>query len=147
MYFHTGSNDGDGAVGVDIYDQHQTWSGSLIDFVPPADNWITRTANVNFSNKFFVMVYLYATSGLTKYLGYDENGPWAPSDLEWYIIGGNWYKLSGDGKPSGVFLLRVFAMIYSHKAIPQPVEFAAKDCGTRIQSGKDLPEGLKSSNP
>ncbi|MBN1199183.1 MAG: T9SS type A sorting domain-containing protein [Bacteroidales bacterium] len=104
---------GSPSLTVDIFDGSRTLVGSSAPFDTPSYDWITvPIADVPFSGLFYAMVKWEGT-GSANYLGFDENGPYASQDLEWYYDGSAWDKLTNlAGSDPGLFLIRVNAIVF-----------------------------------
>jgi hypothetical protein len=101
-------------VSINLYNADRELVGSSELFTPPAGGWITvpLTSEVPFSGDFYVMINVPAAPGNTDYLGYDENGPNAHSDLDWYYEDGTWVSLHEAAQADpGILIIRANAMV------------------------------------
>jgi hypothetical protein len=104
-------------VQIYIFDQNKQLLGQSDDFVMLGDAWVNvPLPEVEFDGTFYAMVHWPATSGETHYLGYDENGPNANANLDWYCEGNDWqiFHILASTSP-GVFMIRVNAMVSEGK--------------------------------
>jgi hypothetical protein len=102
---------------VDFYDAAQVLTGSSPQFYTPSEDWLNiPVADVPFSGPFYAMILWNNLSSATNFLGYDENGPYAATDLAWYYDGAAWMHMSAAaGTVPGVFLIRVTALVNGDK--------------------------------
>jgi hypothetical protein len=112
LYFLTNEAHGNAQVSIDVFSSERNLIGSSGLFTPPNDDWVVvNVSNIPFTGKFFAMVKWNNLNTNTNWLGYDENGPNAVQDLEWYLEGTAWQKLSAIAANPGVFLLRATATL------------------------------------
>ena len=145
VWFGFGSGASPGLT-IDFFDGAQTLVGSSPTFTSPHEDWLNIPINnVPFSGLFYAMVKWDMVGG-NNYLGYDENGPFASQDLEWYTDGTVWDKLTVlAGAPPGVFLIRATALVGGDQVevllIPGSEPIAMNNTipdGILIQSGESF---------
>ncbi|MCK9220660.1 MAG: carboxypeptidase regulatory-like domain-containing protein, partial [Bacteroidales bacterium] len=121
LYFQANPSVGSYQPTIEVYDAAKVLIGSVGPFTPPSDEWLTVTApDIPFGGAFIVMVKWDNPPSLTNYLGYDESGPYAAQDLEWYYDGTAWAKLSDPAVGGGqfgpaVFMIRATALVGGDK--------------------------------
>jgi hypothetical protein len=100
---------------VDIFDGSQTLVGSSDPFTTPSEDWLEVPLNdVPFNGPFYAMVKWDMLGSGTNYFGYDENGPYASTNLAWYYDGAAWDHMSSvAGTVPGVFMIRATALVGS----------------------------------
>ena len=100
-------------VTIDVFDSAHNLVGTSEPFVIPAGTWTTVSApNIPFDGEFYAMVHWNMLAGHTNWFGFDENGPNATANLDWYYDGSTWALLHVvAGADPGVFMLRATAMV------------------------------------
>ena len=108
---------GPDSLTIDIFDENRVLIGSSSPFLPPYNDWVNvPVPNISFTGKFYAMVKWNNPSSYTNYLGFDEDGPHANLDLEWYFDGTTWLKTTQLwGLPPNVGLMHVAAIVNSKK--------------------------------
>ncbi|MFC2101633.1 carboxypeptidase regulatory-like domain-containing protein [Bacteroidota bacterium] len=98
---------------VDIFDGSQNLVGSSDPFTTPSEDWLNvPMPDVPFSGPFYAMVKWDMLGAGTNFFGYDENGPYASTNLAWYYDGAAWDHMSSvAGTVPGVFMIRVTALV------------------------------------
>lgn len=97
-------------LSVDIFNGDHLLIGSSDPFTSPSEEWLNIPMNdIPFNGPFFAMVKWDFVQ--TNYFGYDENGPYASHNLEWYFDGTTWSHFSEiAGAAHGVFMIRVHGL-------------------------------------
>jgi hypothetical protein len=112
VWFFNNSGGSQQMLTIDVFGNDQVIKGSTSGFLATSGTWISVPApNISFSGPFYIMVKWNHLPNPTHYLGYDDNGPNAPQNLERYCDStGAWSNLvvAGGALP-GVFLVRVLA--------------------------------------
>ena len=100
-------------VTLDIFDSDQNYVGSSDPFTIPVEDWVTvPVPNIPFSGEFYAMIHWDNLVGQTNWVGFDENGPYANSDLDYYYDGTSFQLLHVVAVSTpGVFLQRATAMV------------------------------------
>jgi hypothetical protein len=100
-------------LSIDIISPGNVVLGSSALFTAVSGSWVPVTlSNVPFLGPFYVMVKWNNVSGITHFLGMDNNGPYAAQDLERYYDGTTFQKMSEMGVADpGVFMIRAHAVI------------------------------------
>ncbi|MBN2018033.1 MAG: carboxypeptidase regulatory-like domain-containing protein [Candidatus Cloacimonetes bacterium] len=113
LYGDANAAAGGETVTIDIYDEDRNLIGTTDPFVIPADDWVTvPVPNVSFAGDFYAMVHWNMNTSSTNYVGFDENGPNANANLDWYMSGGAWQLLHvAAASTPGVFGIRATAMV------------------------------------
>ncbi|MDR0206783.1 MAG: DUF2436 domain-containing protein [Bacteroidales bacterium] len=105
-------------VTIDIYDESRQLVGTSAPFSIPLGAWVNVPLDdIPYSGTFYAMVHWPPTTGDTYYLGFDENGPNAYNNLDWYRnSAGTWtlIHIAASADP-GVFLIRANAMVEGKK--------------------------------
>jgi len=109
------NDNSDREVTINIYNEQRELVGSSEPFVFEGDGWVNVPLNnIPFSGTFYVMVQWSATLGQTHNLGYDQNGPNANAELNWFLnssgVWGLLHQVQTIAKP-GVFMIRANAII------------------------------------
>ena len=106
-------------VTVDIYNEAKQLVGTSAPFSIPLGAWVNvPLSDIPYSGTFYAMVHWPPTPGDTYYLGFDENGPNANKNLDWYRnSSGVWtlIHIAASADP-GVFIIRANAMVEGKKA-------------------------------
>ena len=99
-------------LSVDIFDGSQTLVGSSDPFTSPSETWLNiPMPDVPFNGPFYAMVK-WDNVSYQNFEGYDENGPYAATDLAWYYDGTAWTHMSAAaGTVPGVFMIRATALV------------------------------------
>jgi hypothetical protein len=100
-------------ISIDVFDGTQTLVGSSDPFTTPYEDWLTVNCNdIPFTGMFYGMVKWDMQAAQTNFFGYDENGPYAADNLEWYFDGTTWDKMTNvAGAPPAVFMIRATALV------------------------------------
>ncbi len=113
IYGQANASAGSETVTIEIFDASQNLVGASDPFEIPADDWTTvAVPDVPFNGNFYAMIKWDMLTGQTNYAGFDENGPNATADLDWYYDGSAWSLLHvAAGSSPGVFLLQATANV------------------------------------
>lgn len=96
---------------IDIFDANRNLVGSSAPFTPQSGVFTdVYLPDIPFSGTFYAMVHL-VSPGFSIGFGIDENGPNAPGEFSWVYDGTTWTKLLDYSSQTGVFTLRVSALI------------------------------------
>lgn len=133
---------------VDFFNGSQVLVGTSDSFDTPSDDWVSvAVPDVPFSGPFYAMVK-WDMTGSANYMGFDEDGPYASQDLEWYYDGSAWDKLTAlAGSAPGVFLMRITALVGGDKQevilVPgaKPIASHTIPAGVLSQSGMSAETG------
>ncbi|MCK4357149.1 MAG: immune inhibitor A, partial [Candidatus Cloacimonetes bacterium] len=113
LYTEFNASAGSDLLEIDIFDAAHNLVGSSESFVPIADTWTTISCpNVPFDGEFYALIHYNYESAQSNWIGYDENGPNANANLDWYTDGTIWQLFhTAAGTVPGVFMLRATAMV------------------------------------
>ena len=136
---------GDMNVWIDVFDSDMSYVGSSNSFVIPPDEWITVPApHIPFSGEFYAMIHWDSLSTSTNHIGFDENGPYSNSNLDWYYDGTNWQLFHDAASCTpGVFSIRATASVPNKKA---QVTFTIPQSHQKPEMHKQFPSIPSSQN-
>ena len=99
-------------VTIDVFDADHNLVGTSDPFILPENEWVTIAApDISFNGEFYAMVHWNMNSSSTNWLGFDENGPNANSNLDWYYSGSDWELIHNLAGSPGVFMIRATALV------------------------------------
>ncbi|MCX6250209.1 MAG: T9SS type A sorting domain-containing protein [Bacteroidetes bacterium] len=88
VYFYGSLPNGPDQLSIDVFDLDGNLLGSSPPFIPPYNDWLTvYVENVPFTGPFYGMVKWNNVSSVTNSFGYDQNGPYAWSNLAFIYDG------------------------------------------------------------
>ena len=96
---------------IDVFDANRNLVGSSAPFTPQSEVLTdVNLPDIPFSGTFYAMIHLVSPE-LSIGLGTDVNGPNASGEYSWVYDGTTWTKLDDYSSQSGVFAIRVSALI------------------------------------
>jgi len=132
-------------LSMDIFDGSQTLVGSSATWTSPSETWLNiPMPDVPFSGPFYAMVK-WDNVSYQNFEGYDENGPYAATNLAWGYDGSAWTLWSTyAGTNPGVFMIRATALVNGDKQevllVPgqPPTASVTAPAGVLSQSGQSF---------
>ncbi len=96
---------------IDIFDENGVLHGSSASFIPLNNIFTTvPLPDIPFSGTFYAMLHITAAESANP-LGIDTDGPNASGDYSWVYNGISWEKLFDYSSITGVFAIRISAMV------------------------------------